>query len=92
MEPRWTRTFGKKFEFVGGTRKVDIYVNRGVAEVRFVWGPDGAHSWHWVSLDREKGCIFLKPSILQDEPTKEEMQEAYDYMKLFAPWALEGLK
>ncbi len=91
MEPRWERSFGKKFEFVGGTRKVDIYVNRGATELRFVWGPDGAHSWHWASLDMEKDRLFIEPSLLQDAPTEEEMQEAYTYMKLFAHWALEGL-
>lgn len=73
---------------------MDMYaaVEDWLKEVRFVWGPNGAHSWHWVSFDEEKGCVFLEFALLENEPTKEEMQEAFNYMKLFAPWALEGLK
>jgi len=96
MEPRWSRTFASAFVFVGGTSKVDIHVSTeeiadGKLEVRLVWGHTGAETWHWVEYDRDRDRLFFKVSLLRDPPNEEELEEVRNYLRLFAPWALESM-
>ena len=91
MEPRWDRRFGDAFAFVGGTNKADIYVSEVNKEIRLVWDADSLGSWHWIEYDKDKERMSFDAALLVDPLNEEELKEAHNYLRLFAPWVLESL-
>lgn len=93
MEPRWNTAWAghpsSGLQYLGGTAKMDLWASSYGGDVRFSWGDGPAH-WHWATSDAD-GKVCLYSHVLTDTPTDEELDEATNFLKVFAPWVLDAL-
>ena len=97
MKPRWNEDWldpwqMRDMKFLGGINDCDLWLDSD-GDIRFVTGERG-HEWDYAYLNLHGDLTFVSWDVEEWKEAKraELMEQAVQYITLFAPWVWENVR